>query len=89
MRKRNSLIILIVLAAMLVGSGLASARTQIDFWFSLSGQLGDKVEQLVKSFNESQDEFEVVAFFRGTYEESMTAAIAAYRAGNAPHVLQV
>src|SRR6185436_12246721 len=27
--------------------------------------------------------------FKGTYPESMTAAIAAYRAGSAPHLLQV
>ena len=27
--------------------------------------------------------------FKGTYPESMTAAIAAFRAGNAPHILQV
>jgi sn-glycerol 3-phosphate transport system substrate-binding protein len=27
--------------------------------------------------------------FKGSYDESMTAAIAAFRAGNAPHVLQV
>ena len=27
--------------------------------------------------------------YKGTYPESMTAAIAAYRAGNAPHILQV
>ena len=85
----KSLIILLVLVIALVGSTVAQAKTQIDFWFSLSGQLGETVEQLVKSFNESQDEFEVVAFFRGAYAESMTAAIAAYRAGNAPHILQV
>ena len=27
--------------------------------------------------------------FKGSYDESMTAAIAAFRAGNAPHILQV
>jgi sn-glycerol 3-phosphate transport system substrate-binding protein len=31
----------------------------------------------------------VVPSFKGTYPESMTAAIASYRAGNAPHILQV
>ena len=27
--------------------------------------------------------------YKGAYDESMTAAIAAFRAGNAPHILQV
>ena len=27
--------------------------------------------------------------FKGSYDESMTAAVAAFRAGNAPHILQV
>lgn len=89
MNKSRSLIVLLVLVIALVGSTVAQAKTQIDFWFSLSGQLGETVEKLVKDFNDSQDEFEVVAFFRGAYAESMTAAIAAYRAGNAPHILQV
>ncbi|MBW8720206.1 MAG: sn-glycerol-3-phosphate ABC transporter substrate-binding protein UgpB, partial [Variovorax paradoxus] len=31
----------------------------------------------------------VVPTYKGTYDESMTASIAAFRAGNAPHILQV
>lgn len=85
----KKLVVVFVLAALLAGSGLASARVQIDFWMSMSGPLGETVEALVQKFNESQDEYEVRAFFRGAYAESMTAAIAAYRAGNPPHILQV
>ncbi len=86
---RSKYIVLFVVALMLLATGIAGARTQIDFWFSLSGQLGETVETLVSDFNDSQDEFEVVPFFRGAYDEAMTAAIAAYRAGNPPHILQV
>ena len=85
----KNLVALVVLTVILAGASVANAKTQIDFWFSLGGQLGETVQQLVTDFNNSQDEFEVVAFFRGAYAESMTAAIAAYRAGNAPHILQV
>ncbi|MDB5879848.1 MAG: sn-glycerol-3-phosphate transporter substrate-binding protein UgpB, partial [Variovorax sp.] len=31
----------------------------------------------------------IVPTFKGTYDESMTASIAAFRSGNAPHILQV
>ena len=50
---------------------------------------GEWVNDLAKDFNASQKEYKVVPTFKGSYDESMTAAIAAFRAGNAPHILQV
>jgi sn-glycerol 3-phosphate transport system substrate-binding protein len=70
-------------------AGAAQAQTEIQFWHSMGGALGDKVNELAGKFNASQKEYKVVPTFKGTYPESMTAAIAAFRAGNAPHVLQV
>jgi sn-glycerol 3-phosphate transport system substrate-binding protein len=55
----------------------------------MAGALGDKVNELATKFNESQKDYKVVPSFKGSYPESMTAAIASYRAGNAPHILQV
>ena len=55
----------------------------------MGGALGEWVNDLAKDFNESQKEYKVVPVFKGSYDESMTAAIAAFRAGNAPHILQV
>ncbi len=40
-------------------------------------------------FNASQKDYKVVPVYKGSYPESMTAAIAAFRAGNAPHIVQV
>ena len=67
----------------------AHAQTEIQFWHSMAGALGDKVNELAANFNKSQTQYKVVPSFKGTYPESMTAAIASYRAGNAPHILQV
>ena len=76
-----------------LGLGLAStgafAQTEIQFWHSMAGALGDKVNELATNFNKSQNQYKVVPSFKGSYPESMTAAIASYRAGNAPHILQV
>ena len=47
------------------------------------------VDAIAAGFNATQKEYKVVATFKGSYPESMTAAIAAFRAGNAPHLLQV
>jgi sn-glycerol 3-phosphate transport system substrate-binding protein len=67
----------------------AHAQTEIQFWHSMGGALGDKVNELATNFNKSQPDYKVVPSYKGQYPESMTAAIAAYRAGNAPHILQV
>ncbi|QPF75115.1 sn-glycerol-3-phosphate ABC transporter substrate-binding protein UgpB [Roseateles sp. DAIF2] len=80
------------LATALLVAGLASgaqAQTEVQWWHSMGGALGEWVNDLAKDFNASQKDYKIVPTFKGTYDESMTAAIAAFRAGNAPHVLQV
>jgi sn-glycerol 3-phosphate transport system substrate-binding protein len=67
----------------------AWAQTEIQWWHSMGGALGEWVNDLAKDFNASQKDYKVVPTFKGSYDESMTAAIAAFRAGNAPHILQV
>jgi sn-glycerol 3-phosphate transport system substrate-binding protein len=78
-----------VLAASAVLVPAAQAQTEIQFWHSMGGALGEAVNDLAGKFNASQKEYKVVPVFKGTYPVSMTAAIAAFRAGNAPHILQV
>jgi sn-glycerol 3-phosphate transport system substrate-binding protein len=78
-----------VLGATLLSSGVANAQTEVQFWHSMTGALGERVSEFAGKFNASQKDYKVVPVYKGTYPESMTAAIAAYRAGNAPHVLQV
>ncbi len=65
------------------------AQTEVQMWHSMVAVNGEWVNDLAKDFNASQKEYKVVPVFKGSYDESMTAAIAAFRAGNAPHILQV
>ncbi|KQX86491.1 sn-glycerol-3-phosphate ABC transporter substrate-binding protein UgpB [Variovorax sp. Root473] len=67
----------------------AQAQTEIQWWHSMTAVNNEWVNDLAKQFNESQKDYKVVPTFKGTYDESMTASIAAFRAGNAPHILQV
>ncbi len=67
----------------------AQAQTEVQWWHSMGGALGEWVNDLSKDFNASQSEYKIVPTFKGSYDESMTAAIAAFRSGNAPHILQV
>ena len=67
----------------------AQAQTEIQWWHSMTAVNGEWVNDLVKEFNASQKDYKIVPAYKGTYDESMTAAVAAFRAGNAPHILQV
>jgi sn-glycerol 3-phosphate transport system substrate-binding protein len=78
----------LVLAGLL-GAPAAHAQVEIQWWHSMGGALGEKLNALATKFNASQTEYKVVPVFKGSYPESMTATIAAYRAGNAPHIVQV
>ncbi len=67
----------------------AHAQTTINWWHAMGGELGELLEGVAENFNESQDEYRVVPSYRGTYTEAMTGAIAAFRANQQPHILQV
>jgi sn-glycerol 3-phosphate transport system substrate-binding protein len=78
--------------AMVAGTHLtaqAQAKTEIIWWHAMSGALNDWVNDVAGDFNKRQNDYVVVPVFKGTYPETMTAAIAAFRAGQPPHILQV
>jgi len=75
-------------ALVLVGSTAARAATEVEFWYALGGALGERVEELVKKFNDSQKDYVVKATFKGTYDEVLNGMIAAYRAKRAPEIVQ-
>ncbi len=77
------------LAAALASFGSAYAATDITFWHSMQGALGERVNDLVNEFNASQSDYVVTPSYKGDYGESMNAGIAAFRGGNAPDILQV
>lgn len=79
----------LTLASAFAGMGAAHAATDINFWHSMQGALGERVNALVEDFNKSQSDYVVHAVYKGTYGESMNAGIAAFRGGNAPDILQV
>jgi len=67
----------------------AQQRVQVEFWHGLSQPEGGMLEKVVSDFNASQTKYEVKATFKGGYPETMVAAIAAFRAGTAPHIVQM
>jgi sn-glycerol 3-phosphate transport system substrate-binding protein len=67
----------------------ADAPQTIVFWHAMSGQLGDTLTGLVDQFNKSQTDVIVQPVYKGAYPDTLTATIAAWRAGTAPHIAQV
>ncbi|SPH18198.1 sn-glycerol-3-phosphate-binding periplasmic protein UgpB [Defluviimonas aquaemixtae] len=67
----------------------AVAQTEIQFWHAFTGRLGELVDEQVKTFNESQSDYAVVASHKGNYSETLNAGIAAFRAGEQPDILMV
>jgi sn-glycerol 3-phosphate transport system substrate-binding protein len=91
MRRIASYVVALAAMVALLGAvpGAAFAKTEVNVWIGIAGQLADSVETQAKDFNASQGEYEVKVVRKGTYADALTAAIAAYRQKNPPHVVQV
>lgn len=76
-------------AASLLLSTAAHAQIEIQWWHAMTGGNNDVIVKLANEFNESQKEYKVVPSYKGSYPDTMNAGIAAFRAGNAPHIIQV
>ena len=78
-----------MLVATLVAADAARAQTEIQWWHAFTGQNGELLDEQVTQFNASQSDYVVVASHKGNYSEALNAGIAAFRAGEQPHVLMV
>lgn len=67
---------------------LSQDRVQVEWWYANSGRLEEILQQLIGDFNESQDKFEVVGVYKGSYEQTMAAVVAAYRVNQQPVIMQ-
>ena len=67
----------------------ALAVTEIQWWHAMTGANNDVIVKLATDFNASQSDYKVIPTYKGNYPDTMNAGIAAFRAGNAPHIMQV
>jgi sn-glycerol 3-phosphate transport system substrate-binding protein len=71
------------------GSPETEGKVVINWWHSMAGHNGKIVDELVANFNKSQEQYHVVATFRGGYDEALNSLVAAFRGGKQPHIAQV
>lgn len=80
------------LAGVVAGTFFAApafAQQEIQWWHAMGGELGQKVDAIAAGFNATQKEYKIVPIYKGSYTETMTGAIAAFRAKQHPHIVQV
>ncbi len=75
------------LAALVTGA--AQAQVEVQWWHAMGGELGEKLNEIAAGFNAKQSDYKVMPVYKGNYTETMTAAIAAFRAKQQPHIVQV
>ncbi len=75
--------------AALIAATPAMAQTEIAWWHAMDAELGERLEAIAQDFNDSQSEFKVVPTYKGSYAETLTSAIAAFRANEQPAIVQV
>jgi sn-glycerol 3-phosphate transport system substrate-binding protein len=89
MKLASCLLQLMIVSLAFGVAGPASAATNIMWWHAMSGELRKQVERLAADFNASQSEFKVVPAYKGSYTETVTAAIFAFRSRSQPAIVQV
>lgn len=66
----------------------AAHAANIEFWYGNTGRIEEAILAECKEFNDSQTEHVVNCVGQGSYETSMQKAIAAYRSGQHPALIQ-
>jgi ABC-type sugar transport system, periplasmic component len=81
---------MLVLASLAFVAAAAFADpVTIEFWHAMTGKNGEVTQAICDKFNASQSDYKVVPVNKGTYPETLNAGIAAFRAGQAPAIIQV
>jgi sn-glycerol 3-phosphate transport system substrate-binding protein len=86
---RKSMLAAALLSVSVLPLGAAQAATEIQWWHAFTGRNGELLAKQVEDYNASQSDYVVVQSNKGNYSETLNAGIAAFRAGEQPHILQV
>src|SRR6267154_61413 len=84
--------ITLAVAAVVLAAGLGSAAAEpveLQWWHAMTAINAERVNKIATDFNALQTDYKITPVYKGSYPETMTAAVAAFRAGNPPHIVQV
>jgi multiple sugar transport system substrate-binding protein len=89
LRKILLAILLAMLLLTLSCGRKASQKTTITFWHGLGGPLGDALTEMVREYNRTHPEYEVVLNQVSSYEALSQKLMASIQAGKQPDIAQV
>jgi sn-glycerol 3-phosphate transport system substrate-binding protein len=90
MKRRTLLTGSVALAASpLAGARAQATKTTVVWWHAMTGVNADEINRIAATFNASQQGVEIQPVYKGGYADVLTAAIAAWRANQAPHLVQI
>jgi sn-glycerol 3-phosphate transport system substrate-binding protein len=67
----------------------ASAEIELRWWHAMTGGNNDMIVKIAEDFNASQTTYKIVPTYKGSYADTMNSGLSAFRAGNAPHIIQI
>ena len=89
MKKGKWILAVAMLVLVLFPVSALAEPVVVNWWHAHGGRLGEKVNAIAEGFNSQQNDYKVVATYKGSYADTMTAGIAAFRSKNPPQILQV
>ena len=78
-----------ILATPFLPAHAQGQRREIRFWHAMTGVLGERIDEMCRTFNGSQAQYTVTPVYRGTYDELINATVAAYRTRTQPQLVQI
>ncbi|HCY87634.1 MAG TPA: sn-glycerol-3-phosphate ABC transporter substrate-binding protein UgpB [Desulfobacteraceae bacterium] len=89
MKRLTGLFIVTLAACIALPASVFAKPVTIYWWHAMRSARGEVVAKMIEGFNASQSDYKVVGTFKGNYDETMNAGVAAFRAKKQPHILQV
>ncbi len=75
--------------AIIAGTAHAQERIKFEYWYGLTGKLGEISAEHCKRFNESQTKYEITCVGQGGYDKAEQNTIAAFRSKQHPTLVQI
>src|SRR5262249_26863462 len=66
-----------------------AAAVEIQWWHAMQGERGRQLEKLANDFNTGQSEYQIVPVYKGSYGDTLSAAILALGNRQQPAIVQV
>ena len=76
-------------AVAFAATSAAAEPIELQWWHAMTAINAERVNKIAADFNASQKDYKVAPVYKGSYPETMNATIAAFRAGSAPHIVQI